>query len=252
MKTSTYWLIIKVLLILLFSTLLPKPSLATSTTNMATIALEHAINDTNRRLNHYRAGNSTLALVQTSEDQHGNILQQAYSVTNVDKTGRWQVIKADEAFSQTIDIDNNILLNTEKFNYKKATLAAETSTHWIFSMPNVLSVNDEEQTSEENTQIINNSIAEQLLTEMIIDKSSQQISGLKIYTLAPFKPSFLVTVKTFEIRLSFNEAWPDGPIIRTYLSQHMAGSYGWLIKINDIITTKVSNIEEKTAPQTSS
>ena len=224
--------------------MLPKKSLATTKASSAMMALEHAISDANKRLISYKAGQSSLALMQTSEDQHGNILQQAYSVKSDDKTGQWEIIKADEAFSQAIDIDNNILLKTEKFDYKKATLAAETPTHWIFSVPNVLRVNDEAQTSEENTQIINNSIAEQLLTEMIVDKSSQQISGLKIYTLAPFKPSFLVAVETFEIRLNFAEAWPDGPIIRTYLSQHMVGSYGWLIEINDVVTTQVSNIKQ--------
>ena len=54
----------------------------------------------------------------------------------------------------------------------------------------------------------------------------------------------MVTIEKFELRLNFKEAWPSGPIIRQSMTRHMKGKYGWLVSLDELVTTELSNIKQ--------
>ena len=88
------------------------------------------------------------------------------------------------------------------------------------------------------TKIIN------LFSDIIIDKQHQKIKELKLYANQAFKPSLMVSIEKFELRLDFGEARPNGPMIRQNFTRHIKGSYGWLYEIEDLITTNTSDIHK--------
>jgi hypothetical protein len=160
--------------------------------------------------------------------------------------GTWKTIREDAEFSQSIDISNDMLFESTNFDIEKAKLIEETSSAWIFRLPNTVNVDSDSsnEISTSDMEEIDEAITKNLFTEMTIDKEHSKIKGLKIYALTSFSPSFMVTIEKFEIRLGFDEAWAGGPIIRKNMTKHITGKMGWLINIDELITMKLSSIQK--------
>lgn len=215
----------------------------------ALIAFELAIKDVNTRLRQYREKKQAITLIQTSEDKNGKIFQQEFIPQKhvLSKVqGIWKTLREDAEFNQSINVSNDILFESTNFNIEKAKLIEETHSSWIFRLPNNINIDSEndDDISNKDMMKIDEAVTNNIFTEIIIDKEYAKIKGLKIYTLASFNPSLLVTIEKFELRLSFDEAWPDGPIIRKNMTKLIVGKFGWFIDIDELVTTKVSNIRK--------
>ena len=208
-----------------------------------------AIQDANNRLEQYLEAKQAIALVRTSEDKKGKVFQQEFIPENSKQkqfNGKWKTLRQDKAFDQSINISNDILLETKNFNIESAQLVAETNSTLVFQIANIVNVESDGDNEISNTDRIklDDAIATNLLTEVIIDKQQSKIRGLKIYAATSFKPSFMVTIDKLELRLDFDEAWSGGPFIRKNMTKHIVGEAGWLVNIDELVTTKLSNIRK--------
>jgi hypothetical protein len=123
-------------------------------------------------------------------------------------------------------------------------LLAETKTSWIFSIANMVNIESDDEETSQTLQQVDNAMAKHLFTDIIIDKASSQIKALKIYAKSSFKPSLMLSIEKFELRLNFTEAWPNGPFIRKNMTRHIKGNYGWLFSLDDLVTTELTMIEK--------
>ncbi len=245
------WLLKSIVIICFMLKLLPSPVLAITseqtiiTEHSAFSALKQAIDDNKARLKHYKEEKQAITLIETSEDSEGNIFQQVFipeGSENGVATGSWKTLRQDSDFNQSVSIASEVIFDSKNFDLSKAKLISESHSTWVFSIANIVNVNSDEQISNQQMGKIEQTIANKLFTELLIDKQSQQIRALKIYTKEPFKQSFMVNIEKFEIRLSFAQAWPNGPLIRQNLTRHIVGRFGWLVEINELITTKTSKV----------
>lgn len=226
------------------SPLLANINTTASQNDMAMKDFVLAIESSNKRLKNYRKIKNGLSLIQTSEDKNGHTLKQTYSSENGGaRLGIWKTIHQDENFNQSVDVSNDIFFESNNFNLESVQLIAETSTTWTFSIANMVSVDNEGELSNREMAEIDEAIAKNLYTEIIIDKQHQQIKGIKIYAQSSFSPSLMVTIEKFELRLDFGEAWPQGPIIRKNMTKHIIGKFGWFINIDELVTTKLTEIQ---------
>lgn len=217
-----------------------------SSNSVATNTLKLAIDDANTRLSQYKESQQEFTLVQTSEDKEGNVLTEQFSDTPSEDgdDARWQILAKDDGFNPTIDVSNDIFFDSKNFDIDNAKLVAETANTWIFRTSNAVNVQANEDVNEKEVAKADDAISTHLLTELIIDKEHAKVLGLKIYAKQPFSPSALVKIKKFEMRLTFAQAWQDGPLIRTDFTRHIKGSYGWLYSMEDLVTTTVSEITQ--------
>ena len=125
----------------------------------------------------------------------------------------------------------------------------ETQSTWVFRIANIVDVSSDNDAAVQELEKIDEAISENLLTDITIDKQDSKIKSLKIYAASEFKPNWLVTMEKFELRLSFKEAWPSGPIIRQSMTRHMKGSYGWLVSLDELVTTELSNVRKVSLAQ---
>lgn len=213
-------------------------------TKVALDAFSIAVKDANARLISHKNTHEGLTLIQTSEDKHGNILQQTYASKNTPniRQGSWKVIREDEDFSQSISVSDDIFFESTNLNINDVQLIGETNTTWVFRLPNMVNIESEDSTAQQEAMVVDESLAANLLTSIVISKQHPQIKALKIQAKTPFKPSLMVNIEKFEIRLDYEEAWPNGPIIRKHMTRHIMGEYGWLIEVNELITSKLSDI----------
>lgn len=247
-RKYTYVKLITIVSCSLFAGVISAQTLITKN-NEAIDNLTSALNDAKARLTVYEEQKETMTLDKTSTDKDGNILKhqlEPIHFTNASNTEKWQLIQNDEDFSQTIDVSDDLFFDGSTINVDKVKLKSESSSSWVFSIPNNINVetDNNEQISEQDMISIDAKIAQHLYTEVIVDKASNQIKSLKIYAKNKFKPSMMVTIEKFELRLDYQEAWLGGPLIRQNFTRHIKGSYGWLIKIEDLITTRLSNIKK--------
>lgn len=217
--------------------------------NKALTAFQLAIEDSNIRLHQYRKLKQAISFKQTSEDKNGKILQQEFIPQKIKQgnvEGKWNTLREDAGFNQSINIADNLLFETTNIDIDNVQLVAETNSTWVFRLPNAVNIESEGDDGISNQDImkLNDTIANYLLTEIIIDKENPKIKALKIFATEEFNPSFMVTIEKFELRLDFSEAWPNGPIIRKNMSKHIKGDLSWVIEINEIITTELSDIRK--------
>ena len=241
---------IRALLIVLMGFLIPQSlARATESASEPLAVFEVAIQDVNTRLDEYLESKQAIALIQTSEDKKGKVFQQEFIPKNTKQKqfgGKWKILREDKAFDQSINISNDILLETKNLDIQSAQLVAETNSTLVFRISNLVNVESDDGNEISNTDRIklDDAIATNLLTEVIIDKQHSKIRGLKIYATTSFKPSFMVTIEKLELRLDFDEAWPGGPFIRKNMTKHIVGDLGWFVDINELVTTKLSNIRK--------
>jgi hypothetical protein len=213
----------------------------------AMFSFHHAMKDANERLHRLRQDQLAVALIQTSEDMNGNVLQQQFTPTsfsNNELVGTWHTISSDEKFSDSIAVSDNVLFDGANFNLGSAEVIHESQSTWTFRVENIVGLATDNDAAEQEIEKLDKSISENLLTEITIDKNLSSITSLKIYAASEFKPSWTVTIEKFELRLNYKEAWPNGPIIRHSMTRHMKGQYGWLVSIDELVTTEVSDIKK--------
>lgn len=219
--------------------------------NEALIAFTTAVSDANNRLQRFRQSKQAIALTQTSEDIKGNIFQRRFTPSSYDNNeivGTWETLRADDEFNESITVSDDILFDSTNFDLDTVKLIRQTESTWVFQINNIINVDSEDDSVEQELERLDNVMTEHLFTEITVSKQFSQIKNMKIFAASEFKPSWLLTVRKFELRLAFNEAWPDGPIIRKSITRHVKGQYGWLMSIDELVTSELTGIEKVTLP----
>jgi len=219
----------------------------TAIKNEALLSFQHAMKDANERLQRFRQKKHAVALTQTSEDMNGNIFQQRFTPTSYSQNeiiGSWQTIKADEQFDESITVTDDILFESTSFDIDSVQLIHETQSTWVFRIANIINIDSDNDSAERELEKLDEAISENLLTDITIDRKLSKIKSIKIYAVSEFKPNWMVTIEKFELRLNFKEAWPNGPMIRHSMTRHMKGQYGWLISLDELVTTEFSDIKK--------
>lgn len=225
------------------------PSITVAIENEALWSFHHAMQDANNRLDTFRKNRLAVALIQTSEDLHGNIFQQRFTpkaYSKEDIIGSWNTLKIDEQFDDSITVDDNIFFESDNIDMSSIKLLHETPSTWVFRIANIINVDieDDDDSTSQSSSNLHDEISENLFTDITIDKTSSIIKSLKVYAGDAFKPSWMITIEKFELRLNFKEAWPKGPMIRQSMSRHIKGQYGWLASLDELVTTELSSIKK--------
>ncbi|WP_286264613.1 hypothetical protein [Thalassotalea atypica] len=218
-----------------------------SDNSIAIAALHQAIEDAKTRLKQFHHSQQAVGLTQTSEDLNGNILQRKFTPTayhNNEITGEWQTLRADEKFNDSITVSDQVIFDSTNIDLSSAQFLQETQSTWVFKIANIINVQSNDDSAEQELEQIDNAMTEHLFTEVIIDKKSPKIKAIKIYTRATFKPSWMLTIEKFELRLNYSEAWRNGPLIRKSMTRHVKGQYGWLVSIDELITTELTEVKK--------
>ncbi len=75
-------------------------------------------------------------------------------------------------------------------------------------------------TDDEGTQ----SLREHLRSQVTVTRAPARIASVRVFATKPFKPQPVAKIERFEMTMTFEPAWEDGPTILTDMTQEVSGS----------------------------
>jgi hypothetical protein len=219
----------------------------------ATRALKQAMEDASNRHKQI-PGNTGFSFIRTIEDANGNLQQSVYAPIT-EQEGDWQVLKTKgELSTNGLQWDIGFLMPEANLSLEETQLIRETADTWVFSVPSAVSldIGNESDANQKKEQQVNNKLSESLVSELVVSKADPHFLSLHIYAVKSFKPSLLAKVKTFEIKMEYAEAWEDGPLYIKFASRTLKGKFGFLINIDEFVTTTHTEVMTKSLMNQSS
>jgi hypothetical protein len=221
---------------------------ATSTSELtaAQLGFVAALNDAEQRLVTLPA-NTRLSFTRTETDPEGNRSRSRYTPASP-SGGNWQILEAAESEDAAlVQWDERLLLRLQNYNVDTALLIRETDTSWVFHIPNLVSIDIADNSTDAERQLqehVSEQLPEVLQTELEIRRQQPQFLSLRVFIEEPFKPTVLATVDKFDVRYTFAEAWTGGPLVRHTQTRNVEGRFGFFLHFAEQATAIHSDFEQ--------
>lgn len=142
--------------------------------------------------------------------------------------------------SESLNWRNNILLSPTAFP-DKPQLLRETATTWVFKLPVKIGVDGAEGRID-NSKLTNN-IHQALNAELTISRDNPRLLSQTIYATQPFKPESMVKVNVFQVRMEYQQAWPEGPWVTSSISRKLEGRYALFLSVDEFTHSNYSHFQ---------
>jgi hypothetical protein len=199
------------------------------------LALETAVADVQQRLLQLKP-NMRLSYVKQKDDNDGTV--KVYKFTPIGMSdGEWTAIQTEftDNNTETKTWDNDALLTLDAFDLVNAKLKSETENSWFFELPSYVELNFDEKEADQPLE--KGEVSKVIQAELEVTKKDPHFISYRLYALKSFSPMFSVKISKLNIYNVLNEAWRNGPLITTSQTEEVEGSLGFLISIDENITT---------------